>query len=243
MHDLNRSKRLVTEANVPPIDKAFVDYQVGWFLNDPIVWRHLHKLWDPILNRRLPPRVCRAVGPDYRVKLPSQPYNLGLMYKKIFLTVAKNFRSRLQIHNKLDGKDAQATSFSLSYIALLDCVRSGHADCFSYVFKSCCNTHLKHLKPLNRLESLCSDEDVQGDCTLKSDLSIDFEQALRKLAQSEARICQYHLVENLNFAEIARLLPDRPDRCTVMRRFKRGLKELQCSLKDYAEVDFGFAST
>lgn len=218
----------------PDVLVRMVDFTVGWFLNDPVVWRRLHDLYVGT--------VTTTDGEVYnrqRLPIPAVPPGQGVEWKKIFECVHAKFRARMRRVSGLGDEEIRWTSYGLSYEALRRCARLGRQGQYAYVYKACVNAHCKHLQAEEDRASPALSEEVCLDPSTEIDLRIDLENVLATLNPKDETICRLRIIEGLTFKEIGEHLGC--DESTVLRRFDKQLPFIRGVLREYDPANRGSA--
>lgn len=165
-----------------------VNFCVGWFLKDPVVWARLREIHTLLRFNKIDNKLEFVKD----VPIPRYPPGDGLMWVKIFKKLYKKYQSRLSFND----------SVSISFLALQECAKLGKHGDFPYVYKSCLNAHENHLKKLGPLPLLnkCYLYEVNWEAL---DFKLDIAPILSALSWLDKVILDSYISESLTFEEIA----------------------------------------
>lgn len=196
-----------------------IDFTVGWFLGDQNVWTRLRELYYMV----------QPVWRDGKAKFVSIPIPLlppvqGTRWLAIFKHVYFEFKRWVP---------DRWESYGLSYEALRDCTLRGQQNNYSYVYCACANIHRNFIRSEKKHENTqITTQNI--DPWPVVDFTLDFDDAMVRLDETDQYVVREYLIGNRNLAEIGESL--NLHESSVCRRFQKSLIKLQSSLKDYKDA-------
>jgi hypothetical protein len=166
----------------------YVNFCVGWFLKDPVVWARLREIHTLLKFNKIENKLEFVKD----APIPRYPSGIGLMWVKVFKKLYKKYKPRLSFEE----------SMSVSYLALRECAKLGKHGDFSYVYRSCVNAHEKHLKGLGPLPFIYK-QDLYEVNWEALDFKLDVGSVLSDLSGLDKVIFDSYINEDFTFEEIA----------------------------------------